>query len=303
MQKVKIALSIPGADPSGGYFAMPLKENARDERSEYRRAKNILLISNTRSNFTALYHILLRRQVLDKHLEWTFEDNHLIIISDGAQNDVWESEYLWFIYSLQQKAQRAGGEVHFILGGREVLNLQGAWRYAHPKYAVVKPGSKDPVTALYYGNNELWHWLYHKNIMEKIGPLLFVPGGISPMVNRLRASLSQINRFVRRHYTEAGQPHASREVELLLNSKDSPLNYSGYFDGSATKEQINKTLRKFGVRIIVTAYEGATPGVYCNGKVINITADPDNDGPAGLLIKRKHFYRLNHRCHRERIKL
>lgn len=201
---------------------------------------------------------------------------------------------------MQDKAWKEGGYVHFIPNNQDILNLNGNWRYAHPRYAAKSTDSKNPATALYYGNNELWHWLHTKNIVEKIGSLLFVPAGISDAVNELDYSLSRINDLVRKYYATAGQLHPISEVDLLLDSSDSPLKYKGYFDGAATEEQVDGTLRKFGVKTIVTAYEEASPGSYFNGKVINIAKDAVNGDPGALLITREHVYLLDSHGKRKR---
>ncbi len=299
--KLKIPIFIPGAVKSSHYFYLPLRQNISDERSEYQKSGNILIIANFEEDFQSLCHILKRRSVIDKYLEWTFDNNQLFIIGSGGRLKNQESEYLWFLYYLQEKAWKKGGYVHFIPSNQDILNLNGSWRYAHPKYAAKRTDSKNPSTAFYYGNNELWHWLHAKNIIEKIGSFLFVPAGISVAVNDLGYSLSRINELVRKYFTTAGQPHTIPEVELLLNSDDSPLKYKGYFDGSATEKHVNNTLKKFRVKTIVTAYEGAAPGIYFDGKVINIAKDAVNGDPGALFIKREYLYLLDSHGKRRKV--
>jgi hypothetical protein len=289
-------------DRPGQYFSLPLKQRMIDEPSEYQNSRYNLVISNIEANFQSFTQLLVRQGVIDKYLHWTFADNHLIIIGDGIKPDFQGSEYLWFIYSLEEKARIDGGYVHFILGGKEGSNLHGNWRYEHPKYAVKSLESKRPSAALYYGNNEIWRWLRTKNIIEKIGSLLFVPCGISPAVNVLPYSLQQINDLARKFYTEVELLSTNPEAELLIVSKESPLKYKGYFDGSATEEQIDHTLLKFGINIIITGYDAAPSGPYFNGKVINISSIHKNKRQEGLFVKRNHFYKANDEGKRKRIK-
>ncbi len=46
------------------------------------------------------------------------------------------TECLWLIYSLEEKAKKSGGYVHFILGIiMEIMNLCGDIRYRQKKYS------------------------------------------------------------------------------------------------------------------------------------------------------------------------
>jgi hypothetical protein len=226
----------------------------------------------------------------------------LVIVGDCFDRGEEVMECLWLIYSLEEKARRAGGYVHFLLGNHEIMNMNGDWRYVHPKYA---QSSNVPYTALYNGNSELWHWLQTKNIMEKIGDVLFVHAGVSPELLKLPLTLPEINNKVRPVYTQANQTFDDPLLRVVFNSSDSPFWYRGYYmaENYLPESVVDKTLEKFGVKTIVTGHtvvERVTS--FYNGKVINVDTDHAAGKSEGLLIRKDKFYRVQTKARRERLK-
>jgi hypothetical protein len=126
---------MPGIDKPGKHFSLKLKPSLYNEPSDFENPDKILAISDIEGNFLALIEILFSNKVIDKYLNWTFGDSHLVIAGDCFDRGEQVVECLWLIYALEDKARRKGGYVHFILGNHEIMNLNGDWRYIHPKYA------------------------------------------------------------------------------------------------------------------------------------------------------------------------
>lgn len=291
-----------GDDGAGRYFSLPIRLGNWIEPSEYHPVREILVIANFATNFHAFTQLLQVCKVIDKYLHWTFSDKHLIVIGDGPATEPQEAEYLWFIYCLEEKARKAGGQVHFIPGRREVFNLRESWRYLHPKYAVKKAGAKNPPAALYYGNNELCRWLRTKNLIEKVGSLLFVPAGVPPSVNEMPHVLSQFNEVVRKYFIDSSQSERRQETKALLKDPGDLFDYRGYFDGSVSAHQVDDTLRRFGVTTIITGNASAPAGVYFDGKVINVAAALEDRTKVGFIIRNGRCYRVDSDGNMEMIK-
>jgi len=296
--KAKIALQIP--HKAERYFSFLLRQDLANEPSQYRRPKKILAVSDIEGNFHSFVRLLIKAKVVNKYLQWTFEDNHLVVAGDCFDRGEQVTECLWLIYSLEEKARKEGGYVHFILGNHEIMNMNGDWRYVHPKYAERKKGS---TTALYDGNNELWKWLCTKNIIEKIDDILFVHAGIANELVQLRLSVSEINKLARPYYTRSGETFADPVVSLLYGGDTSPFWYRGYYLGTASEEQVDATLKHFGVKTIITGHTliGQVDSFF-NGKVININTDHASGNSEALLIRKDEFYRVTTEGKRERIK-
>lgn len=299
-KQAKITLKTPHYNKKDHYLSFRLQQQVINQPSIYQSSKKVFGISDIEGNFSQLCKILIKSKVIDKYLRWTFQDNRLVIVGDCFDRGEQVTECLWLIYSLEEKAQREGGYVHFILGNHEIMNMNGDWRYVHPKYARKKPGSKSPATALYYGNDEIWRWLKTKNIIEKIGNFLFVHGGIAPQLLHLNLSIEEINNLARPWYAAASQTHSDPVLNTLFNSHDSPFWYRGYYRNALREEIIDATLAHFGVKTIVTGHTVVEHicSLY-NNKIININTDHASGRSEALLIEEPLSYRVNSSGERE----
>jgi hypothetical protein len=293
-EKITISLAIPEPVATRPYFSLRLKENVGDELSEYHYPGQIFVVSDIGSNFPYFCQLLLQRKIIDRKFQWAFGKSHLMVLGNCFDQAAEATELLWFIYSLEERARREGGHVHFLLGSQELHHMNGDWRYKHPRYAVKKETSQTPATALYDGNHELWRWLRTRNIIEKIGPYLFVHGGLSPIVNELNYTIPEINELARRYYLQANEEIADPQLALLFSMENGPLGYKGYYDGTATEQQVNAVLEKFGVTTIITGHTLAHDTCpHFDGKVINVNTAGSTEKSGGLLIREDRFYCIN----------
>jgi hypothetical protein len=303
LTKVKIALQAPYTEKTNRYFSLRLKRHLNIEPAKYPKPGRMLVVSDIEGDFKTFCHVLSRGGVINERLQWTFGDGHLVILGNCFNNDRRTIEYLWFIYALEEKARRKGGYVHFILGNNEIKNLNGDWRYAHPNYAKADPSSGNPSTALYDANSELWRWLRTKNIMEKVGGILFVHGGVGMEVIQTGLSLSELNNLARPYYAAAGGTFQNPVLHMLLSSEQAPFQYRGYYQQGISEREIDMVLRYFKVQTIVIGHTMVeqVSGFY-NGKVINVSTDHANGKSEALLTRKRHFYRIDQQGKWERIK-
>lgn len=299
--KLKIDLQLPHPVRTDKYFSLRLKQELANERVEYQRPEKIFVVSDIEGNFRPFCKLLMKAGIIDKNLHWSFENNHLVIVGDCFDRGEEVTECLWLIYSLEDKARRYGGYVHFILGNHEIMNMNGDWRYVHPKYA--NQSKHGGLTALYDGNNELWRWLCTKNIIEKIGEFLFVHAGIASELVQQRLSIYDINKLARPYYTRAAETFSDPVLSLLYGNDTSPFWYRGYYIGTASEDQVNATLAHFKVNTIITGHTliGQVDSFY-NGKVINVNTDHTSGNSEGLMIRKNNFYRVPMKGKPEQIK-
>jgi hypothetical protein len=299
LPKTRIAIKAPSSRNPEKHFTLQIKHQLYNEPSVFNNPAKILVISDIEGNFNALLHLLQINGVVDKYLKWTFDDGHLVIVGDCFDRGNQVVECVWLIYSLEEKARKKGGYVHFILGNHEIMNLSGDWRYVHPKYAQT-PGI--PYTALYNGNSELWQWLCTKNIIEKIGDLLFVHGGISNEFLQHDLTITEINNVARPHYTKAGNVFSDPLLTDIFNSENSPFWYRGYYKESANEKMIDDILLKYDSKIIITGHTIVDQvSAFFNGKVINVDTNHAGGMSEALLIKKGRFYRITNGGKKKRL--
>jgi Calcineurin-like phosphoesterase len=178
---LKVSTEVPGKT-----FEVKLKAKLQEERSVWGKPKRALVISDIEGNFMALRKLLVANKVIDEDFNWTFDDGHLLFIGDFVDRGKQQTEVLWLIYSLEDKAKAAGGYVHYVLGNHEIMNLSGDLRYLDPKYFQAAKLMNKHYVEVMGEKSELGRWLRTKNVAEKIGDILYVHGGISPMVYRSR---------------------------------------------------------------------------------------------------------------------
>lgn len=273
-------------------FTVPLKKGYKTEKSEYKEPARLFVISDIEGQYDTLKQLLWKAGVMDKQFNWTFGKGHLVIAGDVFDRGNQVTETLWLIYALEDKAKKAGGYVHYILGNHELMNMNGDHRYVHPKYMELAKQSGLNYDTIYRAHTELGQWLRTKNVMEKIGDRLFMHGGVSPYLNRMGQPLDTINAIARRYLgtLEDSIPNP----DFLVFSDYGPMWYRGYFTTpKATVEQVDTTLQLYDVKKIII---GHTPvrqvSAFYAGKVINVDAPHASGGSEGLLIERRNYYRV-----------
>jgi len=274
-------------------FSVQLKQTLKEEKTSYEQPTRLFVVSDIEGEYQRFKTLLCAAGVMDKDFNWTFGRGHLAVCGDVFDRGSEVTECLWLIYYLEEKAKESGGYVHFLLGNHELMHFNGDLRYTNPKYLNLAKQKGVSYRRFYSEQTELGRWLHTKNIVEKIGNLLLVHGGISQAVNQWGESLDLINAVARRHYGSSSEILPMPEARLLLFD-EGPLWYRGYYRGLlASQAQVDSTLKLFGVERIIT---GHTPveqiRSFYKGKVFNVDVPHAKGGSEGLLIEDNKFYRL-----------
>lgn len=307
----KAVIKTSNEDPAN-IFEISLKEKLDAEPSIYLQPEKLFVLSDIEGQFVTFKKLLQSNKIIDDKYNWIFGKGHLVFAGDMFDRGLEVTECLWLIYSLEAKAKAVGGYVHFILGNHEIMNLQGNHRYVLDKYKENADLLGKTLTQLYDKDTELGRWLRTKNIMEKIGDVLYLHAGISPEINRLSLSITGINDLVRPYF--GGDLDSSNNNLLMLFSTEkgekyyiSPLWSRGYYAAKPNQriniEQLDSTLAKFDVNRIVTGHTivGDTISVHYNGKVINTDTPHARGKSEGLMIEGQNYYRVNSEGEKKRL--
>jgi hypothetical protein len=290
---VKVATEVQGET-----FDVKLKTKLQVERSEWGKPRKQLVISDIEGNFAAFRKLLVSNKVIDNNFNWTFGEGHLLLIGDFVDRGSQVTEVLWLIYSLEDKARAAGGYVHYVLGNHEIMNLSGDLRYLHPKYVEASSLMDKHFVELYGESSELGRWLRTKNVAEKIGDILYVHGGISPLVYRVPFDVPLINKLARPFYADSTFNYPDMETEILY-SDYGPFWYRGMYkagDPTLIEKEVDSSLMRFNSNHIVTGHTvvSDTISMWFKGKVFNTDTHHAKGHSQGLLIEGgDKFYRVD----------
>lgn len=285
-------------------FSVQIRNEEKNEPASFAAVNKLLVLSDIEGEFERFRNLLLEAKVMDKDYRWIFETGHLVICGDLFDRGEEVTQYLWLLYKLDGEAKAKGGYVHVILGNHDIMNLYGDFRYVQPKYFEVAKLIGTNYSEFYSAGTVLGKWLRTKNIVEKIGNLLCLHGGISPEVNNLPLSIEEINTLARPNYDNAKMDFTDKNLSVLFGGATSPFWYRGYYvSPQAALSQIDSTLTKFGVQHIITGHTiiADTISTHYNGKVFNVDLQLHEGNSKGeaILILDKQFYRINEKGKRK----
>ena len=301
--------SIDSAIPGQAFFALDstyfdftIKSEFESPKSIYDDGNKIIAISDIESGYKTFRDFLINNEVIDDRLNWVFGKGHLVLVGDFVDRGFSTTQVLWFIYKLEQDAEKHGGTVHFIIGNHELKNMYGDYLESSFKYTYVASILGKSQYNLYGSNSIIGKWLASKNSIEQINGNLFAHGGLHPDVASINLSLDEINEFIRSTYYQTAYPKANKDkTDFLLSSKTGISWYRGYFRDDLTQEEVEVGLNKFDAKSIIVGHtlQSKVKSFY-NGKVIGIDVKHPKDyhknwpnqKSEGLLIENSKYYRL-----------
>ncbi|WP_422359383.1 metallophosphoesterase [Reichenbachiella sp.] len=284
-------------------FSFRLNLDFEAPESIYSDSQKILAISDIESNYKTFRDFLIESSVIDENLNWTFGKNHLVLLGDFIDRSYFSTQVLWFIYKLEQDAKSKGGNVHFILGNHEIMNMQGDHRFAKLKYNHIASILGRKQFEFYGKDSFIGRWLESKNTMELINGNLFVHAGISPQLGEIKRSIEEMNQLIRDNYHTSYYPKLNRDIteDILTSSKTAPYWYRGYFYAELSLEEVEHGLNKFNAETVVVGHTiQSQVNLKYNGRVIGIDVKHPADyyeyfpklKSEGLLIENGKYYRV-----------
>ncbi|NOS85999.1 MAG: metallophosphoesterase [Ignavibacteria bacterium] len=277
-------------------FVTIIKESLVNENSVFEMPEKLIAVSDIEGNFAAFRDFLINNQVINPENQWIFGHGHLVLVGDFFDRGLNVTECLWFIYHLEQEAVKNGGYVHFILGNHEIMNMNDDIRYVRNKYFENAKLMNEDYRNLFKQNTELGRWLETKNIIEKIGPYLFLHGGISEELNMLNPAITDINTISRNYYfnSKAARESGDTIISTIFRSKFSPFWYRGYVEETIKENSLTLTMKIFDVNKIIVGHTMVDDVRYFyNSKVIAIDTDHASGDTEGLLIEGGIEYRVD----------
>ena len=277
-------------------FSFKLYDDFESPPSTYEMPKKLLAISDIEGQLQGFIRLLKASKVVDEQLHWIFGKGHLVLNGDFFDRGNKVTECLWLIYKLEHEAKQAGGVVHFILGNHEEMNINGDLRYLKTKYLANSKVLNKTYTSLYSDETILGKWLASKNVMERIGDILFCHAGLSVEFWKLKVPIKRVNKTAH-HYLRANPTQrASNTIAAKLFSPIGPMWYRGNRTEVIPEKKFTKILKYYKANKLVIGHT-TVPKIqsFYHGKLIAIDV-PHVRGiknQQALLIDNGKYYVVN----------
>jgi len=259
----------------------------------------LFVLGDIHGQYDRLVCNLQDNNIIDEQLNWNFGGGHLVFAGDFADRGDKVTEALWLIYKLEKQAQKAGGDVHMVLGNHEMMILNNDLRYIADKYEALSENTGLNHTGLFHPNSVMGEWLRNRPAMIKINDLLIVHGGVSPQLMARFKTIDAVNTYVNQFFMAGLNPQNKAELDLITTSFG-PFWYRGYFMKRSkypkiTEEELDQVMAQLDVNTILVGHtENDELSAYFNGKIMDVNIPLWNEEVPNqaLLIEDGHFYRL-----------
>lgn len=250
-QNISLTCQVQDTEDS---FTFSLHDIPAEQPSVYPMPPKMLVLSDIEGDFAALRTMLIGADVIDKDLNWSFGDGHLVLVGDFFDRGLHVTECLWLLYKLETEAEAAGGKLHFILGNHEVLNLQGNSTYVRKKYLANADLINEPYERWYDRESELGRWLRSKNAVEKIGDFIFCHGGISPELIHTGLSLDAINQISRENLGKSPEYITDPYAQAVFDIKTGIFWYRDAARNQLSPEKMDEVMTYVGAKRMVVGH-------------------------------------------------
>ena len=251
----------------------------KERQATYTGVEKIVAMSDAHGQYDLVIKLLKANKVIDENNHWIYGEGHLVITGDNLDRGDKVLDILWFLFFLEKEAAKAGGKVHVLLGNHEVMVLQGDIRYLNRKYVYTSGILRNRYHTLFAKGSVLGDWIANHKVMTSINRSLYLHGGISDEIVKLKYSIEEMNEIFTKHLVRYESKEIFQDPKLAaLYDENGPLWYRGYFKKDGMEDSsIRRVLKKLNQdRIIVghtsfdsiqSFYDGRVLGIDCSIKV------------------------------------
>jgi len=259
----------------------------------------LFVVSDIHGQYEIFRKLLYKNGVIDHNNSWIWGNGHLVILGDVFDRGSKVHETLWLIYKLEQQSQAVGGFVHFLHGNHEVMVMQNDLRYVHDNYLAIADAFAISIPKLYGGNTFWGKWLRSKNVVTKIGSLLFVHGGVHPELISHYKTIADINKIMKTNLDTNRDEIKKNPTLSLLFGSNGPTWHRGFFTPDSlpdvSTDELTSILNHFNVEKIIVGHT-TEDQVYSshNGRIICVDGGiKEGIQGEGLIIINGIYYRAD----------
>jgi hypothetical protein len=274
---------------------------------EYVTHGPIMIFGDIHGGYDVLTGFLQKNNVIDESYTWIWGNGQLVFTGDVFDRGSQVTECVWLIHRLSQEAEKAGGNVHLLLGNHEIMAFENDTRYLNEKYHFICRSFGIKYNSLFSLKTYLGNWLRTRNTIIKINDILISHGGVSKEMLLLNTDIHDINDTVRKYLFN--QPTTKKPLTVFIFGSYGPFWYRGYVSewlayNKMTEKDIQNVLSHFNAATIVVGHtniDRITP--LFSGKVFATDIPYYIPGfhLESLLISDNKYYRCLHTGNQEEI--
>lgn len=272
------------------------------DKSYFQDTSQIFVVGDVHGGYEGMKNLLINNHIVDSQLKWNWGNNHLVFMGDIFDRGDGVTQSLWLIYKLECQSASYGGHVHLLLGNHEIINLTKDSHYLSKKYFYLFKNLNLNYTSHYKSNYELGRWLRTKNTILRINDVVFVHGGLSPLLASMTSNIDSVNNTIRRYLQNQRYSRNDPVFQNFLLGEQGPFWYRGYIednlDYSKIKDnELDTVLKKFNANFIVIGHSNVDQIKAIDHNKVFVTDVPFYQktlfSPQGLLINKTGFFRAN----------
>jgi hypothetical protein len=259
--------------------------------------RKVVAIGDVHGDYNATIESLRLTNIIDIHLKWTGGNSILIQIGDildrggrdtshGDEDS--ELKIIHLFIKLKKQAIKKGGDVVCLIGNHELMNLQGICDYCS-KMGIKRFGSKKKRIEFFKPGNKMAVSMSHIfKAIYKVGPWLFVHGGIRSLLSK-KYTIKYMNGLMNEYLLGNIKLEDSKEFQELFLDDNSIFWYRGFSESNVNCKLLTKSLDNLDAKYMVV---GHTPqdciNTKCHNKIWRI-----DTGMSHAFGKRKNNKRIS----------
>lgn len=234
--------------------------------TSYKKVDSVYIIGDVHGRYDQLINLLSASNIIDENLNWIAGRAHIVFLGDLFDRGDDVTKVLWFIHELEEKAAKAGGKSHLVLGNHEIMTMTKDLRYLSRKENSIAIAHGMSYDALYHPlDSYLGAWLRSKVSLLKIDQMVMAHGGILDIGP---ISLEEFNNKAYFFMQEPmyldmmkDDPDSTRyepmhwyEMRSFFYHRESPYWYRGYVNYDTLGPQLDAMLKKHDSKFHVVAH-------------------------------------------------
>jgi len=265
-QRIEENLTFRFGSLNESKYEVKLRPKSVNTNSIYKNVDSLFVVGDVHGRYDQLINLLEKSNIINKELDWVAGEANLVFLGDLFDRGNNVTKVLWFIYELEEKAKKAGGKVHLVLGNHEIMTMTKDLRYLGRKEAAIARVYGLEYDYLYHPSKSfLGSWLSSKPSVLKIDDALFAHGGI---IDLGTDSINSFNQTVTSYIQDPiflelmkdkidtlkydGQEW--KNMKHFFYNENNPFWYRGYVNSDTLSKQLNTMLRKYQSKTHIVAH-------------------------------------------------